>query len=350
MRNSKTKGDERKRVLDLQSVATSNQQGFTHLVDIKQELINVLLLELSSIQYVINHFPQNAITLVEKIASTVGKIILAGTGKSGLVAKKLSATFSSLGTPAIFLHPHDALHGDLGVIQEQDLVIMFSKSASGIEFEHLISFLNYRNQDNILICCDNGPLVSKAHFVVSLPFQREACTLNLAPTSSSTLMMAFGDALAIAVSKIKTFTKHDFARVHPAGALGKKLQQKVTHFMHVGLGLPLLSTELLFSQALEVMNLKKLGLGIVVDDQNSLLGIITDGDIRRLCSQGPSIFTKTVGNIMTTTTKTITSTTFAGDALAFMEDFNITSLIVTQEKQVIGLVHIHDLIKAGLKS
>lgn len=336
-------------MLDLQSVATSSQQQFVHLFDIKQELLNVLLLELASIQYVIDHFPTNAAALVEKIAATAGKIILAGTGKSGLVAKKLSATFSSLGTPALFLHPHDALHGDLGVIQKQDLVVIFSKSASGVEFEHLISFLNNRNQENILICCDNGPLVSKARYVLQLPFQREACTLNLAPTSSSTLMMAFGDALAIAVSKIKTFTKHDFARVHPAGALGKKLQQTVIHFMHIGSALPLLSPTLLFSQALEIMNLKKLGLGVVVDHSGHLLGIITDGDIRRHCSQGPALFTKTVHEIMTTTTKTITATTFAGDALAFMEDFNITSLIVTEEKKVIGIVHIHDLIKAGLK-
>lgn len=334
-------------MLDL--ATTSKQRQFVHLLDIKQELVNVLLLELSSIQYVIDHFPITAVALVEKISSTAGKIILAGTGKSGLVAKKLSATFSSLGTPALFLHPHDALHGDLGVIQKQDLVVMFSKSASGIEFEHLISFLNNRSQENVLICCDNGPLVSKAHFVVSLPFQREACTLNLAPTSSSTLMMAFGDALAIAVSKIKTYTKHDFARVHPAGALGKKLQQTVTHFMHVGSALPLLSPDLSFTQALEIMNLKKLGLGIVVNNNHNLLGIITDGDIRRLCIQGPLIFTKTVGEIMTTTTKTITTSTFAGDALSFMEDFNITSLIVTQDTGVIGLVHIHDLIKAGLK-
>lgn len=319
------------------------------ILDIKQELINVLSLEASSITHLISNFPENAELLVHRIIEAKGKIVFTGGGKSGLVGKKLTATFASLGTPSMFLHPHDALHGDLGAVQQQDFVVIISKSGSGVEFEYLISFLRNQKTPHVLICCDRGPLASKAEIIVQLPFQREACTLNLAPTSSSTITMAFGDALAVAVSKARAFSKQDFARFHPAGALGKKLKQKVQNFMHVEDALPIVLADASIQEVVSIINEKKLGLSIVTDATKNLLGLITDGDIRRACNMGTEMFTKKAVDIMTMSPKTIEPTMHAGDALTFMEDFNITSLIVADKNKVVGLVHIHDIIKAGLK-
>lgn len=316
---------------------------------VKQELINILSIEANSIFNLINHLPNNAHGLVEKIIQTPGKTIFSGNGKSGIVARKLAATFSSIGTPSMFIHPSDALHGDLGMIQEQDLFIALSKSGSGIEFEHIFRFLRSQKNFIALMCCDLGPLSKKSDLTIQLPLIQEACHLNLAPSSSSTLMIAFGDALAIVISKIIGFDKNKFAHFHPAGTLGKKLLLTVSSLMYSDDALPLLKPITPFQETILTISSKKLGVGIVVDHNKSLLGIVTDGDLRRACKLGPSVFQKQAQDIMIKQPKTIEPSTLAQKALEIMENNNITSLVVTTNKKVIGLIHIHDIIKTGLK-
>jgi arabinose-5-phosphate isomerase len=317
---------------------------------IRETIIQVLTQEINSINNLINSFPeQNTQRLIEKILETRGKIIFSGLGKSGLVARKLAATFSSVGISSFFLHPGDALHGELGVIQPDDLIIIFSKSATGVEFEYIISFAQTQNNFTVIICCNEGELYSQANLVIKLPFDKEAGPLNLAPTNSSTLMMAFGDAIAIAISSLRGFNKNDFARIHPSGALGRRLTLTVQSFMHTGNNLPILSANTKFKDIIFTISSKKLGVGIIIDQQNNLLGIITDGDLRRACEFGPTVFDKNAEELMIKTPKTVSPDTLAYNALTIMEHFNITSLVVTQNQTVIGLVHIHDLIKAGIK-
>ncbi|MFH1644259.1 MAG: KpsF/GutQ family sugar-phosphate isomerase [bacterium] len=318
-------------------------------LNIKNELISVLLNESEAINYVANNLPDESEILVQKIINASGRIVFSGMGKSGHVGKKLVATFVSLGIPSIFLHPAEALHGDIGLIQPGDFLIALSKSGTGSELEIIISVLHSQNIKSCLICCGEGKLSSLVDMRVVLPFKKEACELNLAPTSSSTLMMAFGDALAVVVSKINNFTKNDFARFHPAGALGKRLLLTINSFMYSGKSLPLVNQNDSFIDLVLKITSKKLGTGIVTDDQQNLLGIITDGDLRRACAEGKKVFDNTAGDIMHENPKTIQAGSLALHALKIMEDFNITSLVVLQGQKVVGLVHIHDLVKAGIK-
>lgn len=316
---------------------------------IKQDFTSVLQQEAESLLNLSMQLPDHLELLIEKIINTRGKIIFSGCGKSGIVARKLAATFSSLGIPALFLHPTEALHGDLGIIQKQDSFIALSKSGNIVDLDPVFSFLHNQQIHITLICCASGISIDKVNLVIRLRFNQEACALNLAPTSSSTLMMAFGDALAVTISKMKGFTKNDYARLHPAGTLGKKLLYTVKDLMHTYTNLPLINLETPFKDLLFTISSKKLGAGIVIDIDQKLLGVITDGDLRRACNEGPSVFTKTAGDIMVTKPKITTKNTLAIDALAYMELHAITSLIVLEEERVIGLIHIHDIIKAGLQ-
>jgi len=314
------------------------------------QVVKAMLQEAEAIVDATKHLSASTKQLLDLILATKGKLIFSGAGKSGLIAQKLVSTFSSLGMPAIFLHPNDAIHGDLGVIQKNDLFIALSKSGTGLELENIFSYLHLYEVKICLICCVQGALAQKAHVVVSLPCEREICHLNLAPTSSSTIMLAFGDAIATVASKIRGFSSTNFAMHHPAGALGKKLLMTVHAFMHYKQDLPILEPETQFQDLLVAITGKKLGIGVVVDEQENLLGIITDGDLRRACKIGPEVFKSNAGQIMTHSPKTIDANQLAKNALETMEQHNVTSLIVTSnDKKVLGLVHIHDLIKAGLR-
>ena len=319
-------------------------------LNIKEEIVAVLRQEAEAINTVADNLPSEAISLVELIIQTKGRLVFSGMGKSGAVAKKLVATFSSTGTPAIFLHPSEALHGDLGMVQPNDLFIALSKSGSGLELEQIVQVLRSTNNNTSLICCSKGSLSSLTHLTVTLPFNKEACPLNLAPTSSSTMMLAFGDAIAITVSKMRGFNKNDFAKLHPHGALGKRLTLKVKSIMAAEDKLPLLNPKAYFSELILTITSKALGIGIVVDENKKLLGIVTDGDLRRSCKLfGPDIFTKFAIDIMTPNPRTITPAMLAQDALIKMEKYNITTLVVVEQiNKVVGIVHIHDIIKAGL--
>jgi arabinose-5-phosphate isomerase len=321
-------------------------------VNVIKIVSSVVAAEAKSLLNLESNMPDEIGVFAEKILNTRGKVVFSGIGKSGLVAQKIAATFSSLGIPAIFIHACDALHGDLGVIQQQDLFIGLSKSATGQELECIYSVLSNKISCSVLICCGDGHLSSLANLVIRLPFQQEACLLNLAPTSSSTLMQVFGDALAVAVSSMKNFDKNDFAKNHPAGALGRRLILTVQHFMHKGMLLPIMDLHAKFSEILYTISSKKLGVGIVVDKNNKLLGLITDGDLRRACDKyGASVFDKNAAEVMTLNPKTINCGKLAFEALEIMEKFNITSLVVTQnEDTVIGIIQIRDLIRAGIKA
>lgn len=337
----------------LDAILFKNKNSKNLNLSISYELIQVLEKEAQSINYLIKKFPINAEFLVEKILQAYlkenARVIFTGMGKSGHVAKKLVATFSGLNLPALFLHPAEALHGDLGMIMPNDLIIAISKSGTGLELEQIMPVLKSQGNFICLICCANGKLNFLADLVVKLPFQQEACFLNLAPTSSSTLCMAFGDALAVVCAKLKGFNKNDFAKIHPSGALGKKLLLSVESLMYKDNNLPLVSCDTHFKDLLFTITSKKMGIAIVTDSEKNLLGIITDGDLRRAFDLGPEIFNKTARDLMTVNPKTIKKDILASVALQTMEQFNITSLVVVQnEKKVVGLIHIHDLVKAGL--
>lgn len=316
---------------------------------VQDALIQVLRKEAEAIFFIVQQLPSNAWQLVDAILATTGKVVFSGIGKSGLVAQKLAATSSSLGIPSFFLHPTDALHGDLGAVQKGDLFIALSKSATGDEFDHIFPLLRSSGISTCLICCKQGTLAKKVDLVIALPLEQEACPLNLAPTSSSTVMMAFGDAVAVVVSSLRGFDKREFARYHPAGALGKRLLLTVRSLMHAGDTLPLISPTTSFKELLVTITSKKLGLGIIVDEKRLLKGIVTDGDLRRACELGPSVFNKVAIDIATLNSKFVSPDTLAYAALEIMESFNITSLVVVEHDQVIGLIHIHDLIKAGIQ-
>lgn len=312
-------------------------------------IASILEQEAQTILDAAKNLPQNSLDLVEELLHTKGRIVFSGIGKSGIVAKKLVATFSSLGKPSLFLHPSEALHGDLGMLRPEDLFIALSKSGTGNELEQVIYSLQNKGNRTALICCRSGNLTNLVHLSIQLPFKQEACSMNLAPTSSSTLMIAFGDALAVTVSQMMGFGKHDFARSHPAGALGKRLLLSVSSLMHKKDDLPLIFKNTPFKELLSVITSKKLGLAIVINSDQTLAGIITDGDLRRSYAFESQLFEKTANDLMSEKPHTISAETLAYNALQIMEQFNITCLVVTEADTVIGVIHIHDLVKAGIK-
>jgi len=234
-------------------------------------------------------------------------------------------------------------------VRSGDLFVALSKSATGDEFDHIFPLLKSSGIITCLICCSQGRLAEKADLVIALPIKAEACPLNLAPTSSSTVMMAFGDAVAVVVSSLRGFSKQEFARYHPAGALGKRLLLTVRSLMHKVETLPLLMPSTTFKDLLVTITTKKLGIGIVIDENRALKGIVTDGDLRRACESGPGVFSKVAMDIATLHPKYIEPDTLAYAALEIMENFNITSLVVVERGAVVGLIHIHDLIKTGIR-
>ncbi len=317
--------------------------------EIKNFCVAVLNHEACAIAQCAQAFPDEAIELVRRIIICQGHVVFSGMGKSGHIGRKCASTFASLGIPSFFVHPAEALHGDLGMIDKNDLIIFLSKSGRGVELEGMVPYVQKLKIFSALICCKRGTLSKLVNCVVELPLMGEAYSSVDAPTSSSTLMLAVGDALAVAVSSLKNFTQADFAQFHPGGTLGRTMLMMVNELMHGGNSLPFLSPQALFQEILYTMTSKKLGTGIVVDENKKLLGIITDGDLRRACDAGASVFEKCASDIMGSNPKSIQSNVKALRALKIMEDANITSLVVVENEKVVGLVHIHDIIKAGIK-
>jgi arabinose-5-phosphate isomerase len=287
---------------------------------------------------------QRAVDLVLQCGQTRGRVVLTGMGKSGIIAQKIAATLSSTGSPALFLHPAEAVHGDLGMVARGDLVIALSASGETEEILRLLATIKRVGDALISFCCNlSSTLAQASDVVLDCSVAKEACGIGLAPTASTTAMLALGDALAIAVSVRKGFRAEDFADLHPGGKLGKKLA-RVRQLMHTGDDIPRVSLNTPMSQVIYEMSRKGLGV-TTVDDSGKLAGIISDGDLRRLLErESAKGLEKTAGEAMNQSPKTIRADELAVRALSLMEEKKITSLVVVDEQQRIeGIVHLHDL-------
>lgn len=285
-----------------------------------------------------------AVELIVRCGESHGRVVVTGMGKSGIIAQKIAATLSSTGSPALFLHPAEAVHGDLGVLMPGDVVIALSASGETEEILRLLATLKRKGDALVSLCCNlQSTLATASDVALDCGVEREACGLNLAPTASTTAMLALGDALAIAVSLRKGFKAEDFAELHPGGKLGKRLAH-VRDLMHAGEDVPTVAPETAMADVIYEMSRKKLGMTTVQED-GRLRGVISDGDLRRLLEhEGGAALSKTAGEAMNAHPRTIAAGELAVKALALMEERKITSLIVVDaEARVEGVVHLHDL-------
>ena len=289
---------------------------------------------------------------VEMIYACKGRVIITGMGKSGLVARKIVATMNSTGTAAVFLHPSDAVHGDLGMVRENDVVICISKSGDTEEICEIIPLLRRIGVKIIsMIGSLNSYLGKESDLVLDISVKEEACPHDLAPTASTTATLVMGDALAVALLEKRNFTKEDFAMFHPGGKLGKQLLLKIEEIMVSGEAVPAVREEVSLSEAIFEMTSKRLGATCVVDNKGILTGIITDGDLRRLLGRTNNVSNVKAREAMSVNPKTIRNNALAVVALEVMERFSITQLVVVNEEhRPVGMVHLHDLVKTGLRN
>lgn len=278
-----------------------------------------------------------------------GRIIVTGIGKSGHIGNKIAATLASTGTPAFFMHPSEASHGDIGVITKKDVVITLSNSGNTDEIIAILPTIKLLGVPLISITGNTNSILAKtANINLDVSVEKEACPLGLVPTSSTTATLAMGDALAIALLETRGFTAKDFARSHPGGTLGKRLLLHVDNLMRTGNAIPKVTKDTLLAEALVEITNKRMGMTIVTDDQGKLAGIFTDGDLRRVIDKNLDIRTIKISEVMATSCKTISPGTLAAEAIKIMEDFQITSLVVINDSIPIGVIHMHDLLKSGL--
>jgi arabinose-5-phosphate isomerase len=285
---------------------------------------------------------------VEILVQAKGRVIISGIGKSAVIAQKIVATFNSTGTPAVFMHAADAIHGDLGMILPDDVVVLISKSGESPEIKTLVPLI--REFGNTLIAMVgqlDSYLARHADIVLDTVVEQEACPNNLAPTTSTTAQLVMGDALAICLMKLRGFRSDDFARVHPGGALGKRLYLRVADLANANQR-PMVSSEASVQAAILEMTQKRLGVTAVVDGQERLLGIITDGDLRRMLERGIDWSGMKSIDIMTSSPKAIAPDALAVEALQLLQDHAITQLVVIDGDRYVGIVHLHDLIREGL--
>ncbi|WP_456402046.1 KpsF/GutQ family sugar-phosphate isomerase [Persephonella sp.] len=308
----------------------------------------VLLEEKTAIENTYSALDENFNKAVYLILNTKGKVVVTGMGKSGLVGKKIAATLSSTGTPSFFLHPAEAIHGDLGVISKEDVILAISNSGETPELLAIIPTIKRWGNKVIAITNNiNSTLSKESDIHLYLNIEKEACPLNLAPTSSSTATLALGDALAVALLEMRGFTAEDFARFHPGGSLGKKLM-KVHEIMHTGDRLPVTKPDTELKETVLIMSEKGFGASLVIDTEGNLIGIITDGDLRRFIKKGGSIDRSYTKDAMTPKPKYVTKDILVIEALEIMERFNITVLPVVENEKPVGLIHLHDILKSGV--
>ena len=286
---------------------------------------------------------------IDIIYSTKGRVIVTGMGKSGHIGKKMAATFSSTGTPSYYLHPAESTHGDSGIITKDDVVIAISNSGETLELLNLLPYIKRLGIPIISMTGNsNSTLAKTADVLIDISVEKEACPLNKAPTASTTVTLALGDALAMCLLKRRGFTKEDFLQFHPSGALGKSSTLKVSDLMKKE-NLPIVHLGTSFTEVIKIITEYKLGMAIIVDENSILKGIMTDGDIRRTLLKGEDISKLKIDAVMTTNPKTVSSKDFATSALHLMEKYSITALAVSSDNgKVEGIIHIHDLLKAGV--
>lgn len=284
---------------------------------------------------------------VDYILHSKGRVVITGIGKSAIIANKIVATMNSTGTPAIFMHAADAIHGDLGIIQQEDVVICISKSGNTPEIKVLVPLLKRGNNKLIAITSNKGSvLAQQADWVLYAHVEKEACPNNLAPTTSTTAQLVLGDALAVCLLEMKHFGSSDFAKYHPGGALGKRLYLKVSDIV-VHNQKPEVNLDTDIKKVIVEISAKMLGVAAVID-QGNIVGVVTDGDIRRMLSKTDTIKGLTAKDIMSVRPKTIDFDSLAIDALNLMEKNKITQLLVTQDGKYAGIIHLHNLIQEGL--
>ena len=306
-----------------------------------------ILSESESIKKLADYLDAQFVDAVEMIYNSKGRLVITGIGKSAIIAQKIVATLNSTGTPSLFLHASEAIHGDLGMITEQDVIICISKSGNSPEIKVLVPFL--KNYGHALIAITGNLtsyLAKSSDLVLNTTVDMEACPNNLAPTNSTTAQLVMGDALAVCLMELRNFKASDFAKYHPGGALGKKLLLRVKDMLENALK-PTVSPDTPIKKVIFEISEKRLGVTAVVD-QNKVIGIITDGDIRRMLNNRESIAGVIAKDIMTKNPKTITSESMVIDAFNLMEDFSITQLVVVDEGEFKGILHIHDILKEGI--
>jgi arabinose-5-phosphate isomerase len=287
-----------------------------------------------------------------QLISKANKLIISGIGKSGLIARKIAATFSSTGIPAIFMHPVEAMHGDLGIIQKNDVIILLSKSGSTADIVCLIPYLK-KNQTKIIAIVGNTKsiLARSADITIDASVEREACPFNLAPTSSTTVALAIGDALAMACMKINNINIETFSKLHPLGQIGRNISVQVKDIMHANSSLPFIGFDSSFKDAIIEISNKKLGCVLILDKESHLKGIITDGDVRRTLQKYDEINSLKASDLMTPNPVTINQDTFLSEALSLMEqrESQINVLpVVNEQNKCVGVIRIHDIIRSGL--
>lgn len=315
--------------------------------EIKQIALHTIRTELDAIKGLESGINDDFSGVVELILESKGRVVITGIGKSALIANKIVSTFNSTGTPAIFMHAADAIHGDLGIIQEDDIVLCLSKSGETPEIKILIPLLRqHGNKMVALVGNRDSYLARSADFIVDVTVPKEACPHNLAPTSSSTAQMVMGDALAIALLECRGFTPGDFARLHPGGALGKKLYLHVSD-LYINNEVPKVEIDADIRKVIMEISAKRLGATAVMSD-GKFTGIITDGDLRRMLQKNERISGITAKDIMTANPKTITAGSLVVEALSIMRKYNITQLPVFDNDQYVGVIHLHDILKEGI--
>jgi arabinose-5-phosphate isomerase len=309
---------------------------------------DVLINESQAVLNLTNFIDNDFEACVREIYRSKGRVVVTGVGKSAIVANKIVATLNSTGTPSIFMHAADAIHGDLGMILKDDIVICISKSGNTPEIKVLVPLLKRRGSKLVaLVSNTNSYLAQQADFVLNATIADEACPNNLAPTTSTTVHMAMGDALAICLLELRDFSKENFAEFHPGGSLGKQLYLKVSD-IYTNNELPSVRLDTALKDVIHEISSKRLGCAAVVDDKNNLLGIITDGDLRRMLQKESNIGGLKAEHIMSKSPKRIQKDEFAVKALHVMQENNITQLVIVDGDKVVGFIHIHDLLKEGI--
>lgn len=318
--------------------------------NIIKEAKKVFDIELEALEKTRNSLGKDFEKIADLVFKCQGKIVLTGMGKPGHIGTKMAATLASLGTPAFFMHPGEAMHGDLGMVEQKDIVILMSYSGESEEVTHLMPTLHEIGCTTIAVTGNpKSTLAKECDYHFFFPEFEEACYMHLAPTSSTTALLVLGDALALVVSQMKNYTKEDFGLHHPAGALGKKLLVKVSNVMHAGDNNATVLEGSSLQSAIIEMSTKGLSMVTIVNRENNLRGIITDGDLRRMLERGVDVYNEIIDNVMTPNPKWIDEREMAVNALQVMNDMKITCMpVLNEEEKVVGSILMQDIFKAGI--
>ena len=311
---------------------------------------DVIAKEAEAIAGLLDRLDDNFDKAVEAILATTGRVIVTGMGKSGIVAKKIAATFSSTGTPALFLHPAEAIHGDLGIVTARDTVVAVSKSGDTAELHQIMPAFKRLGLTIILLTGSvDSPMARWSDIVIDCSVPSEACPNNLVPTSSSTAAVVMGDALAIALFRKRGFSAEDFAKLHPGGALGRRLLLRVSDLMHTGDKIPVVAETTTVTDTLIVMSRGRLGTAVVIDAAGRLAGIFTDGDLRRLSERGERFLDLPISRVMSKNPRTISPDAMLDEVLAKCEQHKITVMIALDaDRRPVGIIHLHDVLQSKL--